>query len=917
MTRIQSSVGLITGIPIEETVNKLMAVAARPRELVASRNKLIESERLAITNLTSLMLAFEFEVNKLSTANLFQAKTVTSSDSEVLSAKLASGGNPALGNYQIRPLQAATAHQLASSSLQSLDDLASDGTLTFGFGGHVDKGISLAELNGGAGMRRGQIRITDRAGNAANIDLRLARTVDDVLNAINNNGLANVSAVAEGDTFKLIDTSGGSGNLRVQELGGGLTALDLGLAGINVAANEATGTDILTLHDGTKLASINDGNGVPLAAGADLQISLADGTGLSIDLGDATTLGEVLEALNAANPAKLSASIAADGRPLELTDLTSGAGTFAVESVGSGVAAEALGLTTTAVGDTLTGRRLISGLRDTLVSSLNGGQGLGTLGAIDITNRNNLASTVDLSGAETLAEIIAAFNAQAVGVTASVNAARNGIALSDATGGTASNLIVVDGDATNTATSLGIVADQSAALVNSGTLGRQQISRATLLSSLNGGKGIDIADFLIVDSNGVSGAVDLNTFGNEATTIGDVIDRINAIATANVEARINDAGDGILLVDSANGPGTLEVKEVGANTAAADLRLLGTGVVKDVGGVSRQVIDGTSRLTVDLGELEELSGTDTQTGLAALAAKINSLEAGVTASAVFDGIGYRLVLTGDETGAGRELLVDGLDAALNFEELSRPRDAVIEFGGSSFGGGLLVASPDNTFDDIIPGVELTVLNPSDENITVEVDTAQSDLLTAVQDLVDAFNSVRANLDEVTSFNEVDQTTGILFGTRAVLRVESDLNRILSGQFFGVGSFTSLGSIGLSFDDQGKLELDTAKLEEAFAEDPAALEQLFTHETLGLSAKLKAAIGKLAGEGNSVLGTRAETLANIIENNKDRIAFMDARLTRQREALLAQFFQLESTIAAMQDNLTALAGLQVIPPLGRT
>ena len=80
------------------------------------------------------------------------------------------------------------------------------------------------------------------------------------------------------------------------------------------------------------------------------------------------------------------------------------------------------------------------------------------------------------------------------------------------------------------------------------------------------------AIFVIVDSNGVIGAVDLNTVGNEAKTIGDVIDRINAITTANVEARINDTGDGILLVDNANGSGKLEVKEVGT-TAAADLRL--------------------------------------------------------------------------------------------------------------------------------------------------------------------------------------------------------------------------------------------------------------------------------------------------------------------------------------------------------
>jgi flagellar hook-associated protein 2 len=917
MSRIQSSVGLISGIPIEETVNKLMAVAARPRELVASRTKLIESERLAITKLTSLILAFEFEVNKLSTDKLFQAKTATSSNPDVLSAKVAEGGNPAIGSYQFRPLQTASAHQLASVSMQNLNDLAPDGTLTFGFGGHVDKGVFLAELNGGAGVRRGQIRITDRAGNAANVDLRLARTVDDVIEAINSNGIANVSAVVVGDSFKLVDSSGGSGNLRVQELGSGQTALDLGLATINVAANEATGADVLTLHDATRLSFLNDGNGVPLASGADLQVSLADGTSLSVDLGDATTLGEVLEALNAADPSKLSASIAADGRRLVLTDLTPGAGTFAVANVGSGSAAEALGLSAAAAGDTLTGDRLISGLRDTLAGSLRGGQGLGTLGTIDVTNRADVTSTVDLSGAETLAEVIAAFNAQAVGVTASVNAARNGIALTDTTGGTASNLIVFDGDTTETATKLGIVADQTETLVNSGTLGRQQISRATLLSSLNGGKGVDIADFRITDSNGVSGAVDLNTAGNEAKTIGDVIDRINAITTANVEARINDAGDGIVLIDNANGAGKLEVKEVGANTAAADLRLLGTGVVTGVGGASKQVIDGTSRFTVNLSEIEDLAESDTQAGLTALAAQINSLEAGVTASAVFDGFGYRLVLSAGETGAGQELLVDGLDTGLRFEELSRPRDAVIEFGGSSFGGGLLVASPDNTFDEIIPGVELTVLKSSDENVTVEVDAAQSELVTAVQELVDAFNSVRANIDEVTSFNEVDQTTGILFGTTAVLRVESDLNRILSGQFIGVGTFTSLGSIGLTFDDQGKLELDAARLEEALAEDPAALEQLFTHETNGVSAKLKAAIERLAGEDDSVLGTRAETLADTIEKNKDRIAFMDARLERQRQQLMNQFFQLESTIASMQDNLTALAGLQAIPPLTRT
>jgi flagellar hook-associated protein 2 len=203
MSRITSSVGLITGIPIEETVNKLMAIAARPRDLVATRTQAIDSERLAVTKLTSLVLAFEFEANRLGASALFDAKAVTSSDANVLKATLAAGGNPAVGNYQFRPLQTASAQQLASASFQSLDDLEEEGTLKFGFGGFVDKGISLEELNAGAGVRRGSIRITDRAGNAAEIDLRIARTVDDVLDAINNNTEASVTAFV-GDREKCV-----------------------------------------------------------------------------------------------------------------------------------------------------------------------------------------------------------------------------------------------------------------------------------------------------------------------------------------------------------------------------------------------------------------------------------------------------------------------------------------------------------------------------------------------------------------------------------------------------------------------------------------------------------------------------------------------------------------------------------------
>ena len=359
----------------------------------------------------------------------------------------------------------------------------------------------------------------------------------------------------------------------------------------------------------TKLSFLNDGNGVQLRAGNDLAITLADGTTLNVDLGTAEDLGDVLTALNAANPTKLSAAHGTGRQSTPSSPISpSGGSTFAVANVGSGSAATDLGLTTTATGATITGRRVVSGLRDTLVSSLRGGQGLGTLGDVDVTNRNNITSTVDLSAAETLSDIVAAINDQATGVTAAINSSRNGIVLTDTTGATLSNLIVVDGDANNSATALGIVANVAATTVNSGTLSRQQVSRATLLSSLNQGAGVSLNDFRVTDTDGLTATVDMNTLGSEAKTVGDVIDRINALAV-DVEARINDTGDGILILDLAGGTGSLKVVEAGSGSAAADLHLLGTGKSVEINGQPATVIDGSSRSVIDLSDLDEPGAT--------------------------------------------------------------------------------------------------------------------------------------------------------------------------------------------------------------------------------------------------------------------------------------------------------------------
>ncbi len=1040
MGRITSNIGLVTGIPIADTVDQLMQISGIPRDRLATRTQGLQSQQLAISSLSSRLLAIKFSLNSLNVSSVYNGREVTSSDTDVLTASLASGASPPVGNFDVRTVRTASAQQLLSQRFEDLESGFGSGTLSFGFGGLVDRGISLDELNDGAGVTRGQIQITDRSGASAVIDLSVIRSVDDVVQAINNDTTVNVTAVADGDAFKLIDNTGASAaNLSVSEVGTGTTAADLGLDGINVAASDATGSDVFQLHTGTKLSLLNDGNGVQITGDLvdvdDLTITLIDGTVDGADLSGAKTLDDVINAINndAGLTGKITAAISADGNRLVLTDLTSGGGTFSVANGLTGTTADDLGLTVAAAGATITGNRLVSGLSDTLLSSLNGGQGVGALSQVAITDRNAGNDTVDLATAETLGDVIDLINASTADVTAAINTSRGGITITDTSGGSGS-LIVANGDGTNSADALSIAVNAAQASVDSGTLNRQSISEATLLSSLNGGAGATVGDISITDTNGKTIAIDVNPLGNEAKTVGDVIDKINAAATGvnplGVEARINDTGDGILIVDTVSGVSTLGVSDI-SGTIAESLNLTRASATVDINGTPTVVVDGTDRFSVDLSDLdssptsislaslnggasiaagdftitdsdggitaidfngtdagiatigqlidtinaraaasganvtasinsastgilltdnangsEKLTVTDINSSTAAdlkiegettggtidgsglfsaqsvnqgvldkLTDRINDLDAGVTAGTIFDGFGYRLSLTVDQTGSGNELLLDPGTSVLAFEQITSAQDALVVFGEQPTpGSGVLISSRTNEFDELVSGVNLTAIAASATPVTVAVNSDDSPVIDAAEDFVDAYNALREELDELTAFDEESLTTGLLFGSNEALRVETELSRLVTDRFRGLGSFETLAEIGITVDGKGKLQLDKTELQEAFAENPSALQTFFSDDSNGVVAKFNEAIDRLADVDNSLLTNRSDALQATIESNEQRIEQLNESLDRQRERLLLQFFQLEQVIAGLQQNLSALQGLQPLAPL---
>ncbi len=574
MERIQSSIGVITGVPITDTVEKLISLSAIPRDRLVSRTSALQQQQVAVGELTALTIAIQLAASKLASSEIYEQRSVSSSNENALSASVT--GTPAPGTYHFTPIRTAQTHHLISQGVGSLDEPLGGGSLSIGFGGFVDDALSLDSLNGGAGVQRGRIRITDRSGASETIDLRFAHTVDDVIEAINNSEVTNVMAFAEGDALRLVDLTGQTaGNLSVQEVGLGTTAADLGLDGINVAASEATGQDILRLYDNLRLNRLNDNNGLSLRDELpELDVTFRDGSSLQVDLQPAELrdVGDLVDALNAVDPAKLQARISADGERIELQDLTAGGGSFSVaSSVGSSLA-EDLGVAGSDPSGLISGRRLLAGLKTSLLSSFAGGQGLGNLGQISLTDRTGAAATVDLAGAETLTDVINALNSSGLAITASVNSARNGLVLKDTSGAIASNLIIANADATNTADQLGIAANIDQAHVDGGSLHLQTFHENLSLDQLNHGRGVNLGSIVITDSTGKSSGINLATL--EAETVGDVLAAINGL-NVGVEARINDTGDGLLLVDTVGGTGKMTVEEAGSRTTAADLGISG------------------------------------------------------------------------------------------------------------------------------------------------------------------------------------------------------------------------------------------------------------------------------------------------------------------------------------------------------
>jgi flagellar hook-associated protein 2 len=254
---------------------------------------------------------------------------------------------------------------------------------------------------------------------------------------------------------------------------------------------------------------------------------------------------------------------------------------------------------------------------------------------------------------------------------------------------------------------------------------------------------------------------------------------------------------------------------------------------------------GTGSLTIEFGTFDGTAGTFTQNGgkpvttinidasnntLSGVRDAINTADADVSASIINDGTGYRLVITSKDSGAANSIKVAvsdgdgnnsdaiGLSALAydpvaatgtgkNLTQFSEARNALFTIDGIS------ISKANNTVTDAIQGVTLK-LTKTNEGLpaTLTVDQDTKSITESVQAFVTAYNDANKVLRDLTAYNAQSKTGAALTGDSTVRSIGLQLRSILTGSLST--PLTSLSQVGISFQSNGTLALDTTKFEAA-------------------------------------------------------------------------------------------------------
>jgi flagellar hook-associated protein 2 len=298
-----------------------------------------------------------------------------------------------------------------------------------------------------------------------------------------------------------------------------------------------------------------------------------------------------------------------------------------------------------------------------------------------------------------------------------------------------------------------------------------------------------------------------------------------------------------------------------------------------------------------------------------------------------DGVGTKLVLTSSITGEGNELKITNDNAELdslstqafgNSDPASGGLDVAIKAANAEVViDGISVFSENNTFTNAIQDTELTVLavTPDANNATLTIDTDKKAAEDKIKAFMNAYNSLLSEVETLTknrTLGDDGKTVvsegGALSSDPMVRSIMSQVTKTLGSAFSSGGAeLNNLYALGITFNDQGKLEISTTSLyggdsgrqrfDNVLENNYDKIADLFGGDD-GISESLDELISQFTNRDGLLVNKETSLKDQLKNNTKDREAF-ERYIVSYEDTLRQRYGALDSTLGQLQSTSSYL------------
>lgn len=296
----------------------------------------------------------------------------------------------------------------------------------------------------------------------------------------------------------------------------------------------------------------------------------------------------------------------------------------------------------------------------------------------------------------------------------------------------------------------------------------------------------------------------------------------------------------------------------------------------------------------------DLSDLNPGASLTDLANAINNAEdnSGVQATVVRSGAQSYLVLTSKESGAANAIsmnFVPGADtsgadigaAIAGATQLKAAQDAIVKVGAEN---AITVTSASNKLENVIAGVTIDLKKAqlgTDQPVQIKVEQDPKAVEEKLKKFVDGYNALVKQISSDSSLNSDTMARSISNQMR------QSFQKLYEG--------TTLSSVGIEFDRNGVLSVDSKKLEKALADSPAKIEAMLVGDS-GLFSGLQASIEPFT-KRTGLMKDKQQTLQASLDMVTEKQKRHDYSMDQVYKRYLSQFTQMQITMAQLESSMS--------------